>query len=247
MALGLGVVVLLYVLGFRIGSNGAFVRAGTIVLQDLPKDTEVYTDQNRAGTVRSGSTRLTLTPGTHSLIVTAPDSQPWSELVLVGEGETTFVEPLLIPLTLKERLLSEERQEEGKQALATQTLPTKAAPLLLQGGCAVVYVSGNRVIAEEGTGEACTAPPYLCSGEAEGCLPTVIFEPGDALRSVIPFPNRNDALILASGNVVYVLELDPREPRFFAPLAKGKDLRIAPWSDTSILLSKDDEARELPL
>ena len=196
---------------------------------------------------------MSLLPGTHSVVVDSDGFQPWNELVTITEGEVTHVRPLLVAKDIQEKEVPVESLADASRAIALSTLPTQNAPLLLSEGCVAVYVAGNRIVATRTDATDCSPVPYLCTEksieEFGACLPTIIFETGEALRGLIAYPGRNDALILASSNIAYIIELDPREPRFFAPIppAKGADIRIAPWTDSSILIRHDFQIKEVSL
>lgn len=242
---------ILFFLDYRIGPGGVVAKSGTVVLTGVPLGSTLYLDTIRNQTIAREETVLRLFPSAHELVVDVEGYQPWNELVYVGSGEEQRISPLLVPEVLKEKLIEESRIQEASQILSKQTLPTREKHLLVSNECVRVYVSGNRIVGERTEKEGCGTVPYLCTDEgiAEygACLPTIIFEPQETLTNFIPYPNRDDALIVASGNLVYVIELDPREPRFFAPLARSPKVRIAPWSDTSIIITSTNGPRELPL
>ena len=74
----------------------------------------------------------------------------------------------------------------------------------------------------------------------------MVFPPADRLRAVTVFPGRDDALLISSGSLVHVLELDPRTPRFFAPLYdRGEAPKAIPWTEDSILVEDGEMVLEL--
>lgn len=240
--------VALYAFGFRL-STGGLVRAGTLIVTPAPDGTEVFTDQSRVTRALSGEARVDLLPGSHSLIVSAPGMQPWSELVIIESGKDTVFTPILVPIEPIAKKLTGEERATAVAALLAYSLPTKESPLVLSGGCALVYTSGNRVIADATTTPSCTAPDYLvCAPGTEGTCPsTVIFPPNERLESVSAVPGRDDALVIAAGSQAYVVELDPRQPQFFAPIMKATRVRSAPWTESSIIISDTKDVYELPL
>lgn len=247
----IGILTLAFLAGYRPGPYGLPVKAGTLTVQNAPDGANIFIDSTRRHVVKNGRASLQLAPGTHTVIVDYGTSYPWNELVTITSDKTTTVTPLFVNSDTKAAQVEEARIAEATRALATRALPTKAAPLTLDNGCLRFYVSGTRILGEAGT-EGCVVPEYLaCTEEAKAefgaCLPTVIFESGDTLESVLPYPGRTDALILASGNLVYVLEIDPRDPRFFAPLIKGPNVRAAAWSETSIITTGAKGPRVIPL
>ncbi len=231
----IALIAILYTVGLRVGPGPSIVRVGTLLISDVPEQTEVYVDDTRRAAVVGGVARIALSPGPHTVIIAAPEAQPWSELVLIESGESFEVSPILAPTSIHGEKLAGADAEAARKAILAYKLPLKAGPLSLASGCALVYTAQNRIVAEATTTETCTTPPdYLCIGE--GCATTVIFPPTGTLRSVSPLPGRDDALLVSSGNMVYVLELDPRDPRFFAPLYKGIAPIGIPGTDGKILV-----------
>lgn|GEM_PF-805522 len=243
--------VFMYVFGLRLTGSG-FVQAGTLSIVGLPDGTAVYTDQSRMTAARGGRAEVDLLPGGHTVIVDAPNMQPWNELFMVEAGKSTVLAPLLVPKTPVANRLTGEERALGAEAILNYPLPTKAAPLPLSSGCALVYVSNNRILAEGISTETCTVPEYLlCPIEEGGARTevcpsaTVIFPPNENIESVSPFPGRDDALIVAAGSQAYVVELDPRAPQFFAPIMKGPRVRSAPWNDSSVVISDTAQVYQL--
>ncbi|MGB4076599.1 MAG: hypothetical protein WBK28_02750 [Minisyncoccia bacterium] len=246
---------LLFLFGWRLGSDGVPVLTGTLVIQEVPQGTYVYVDQVRRHSIgASGMTSLRLLPGTHSVIVDAPKMQPWNELFAISSGATTALSPILVPKELPLRVLHGDERAAGAAALLAHRLPTKTEPLVMGGGCAVVYVASNRIVADATTTPSCAAPDFLLCPEEEGGTrtnpcpsSTVIYAPRNPLESIALFPGRDDALIVAAGGTSYIIELDPREPQFFVPLIQGILVRAVPWTEHSVIISDTQKVFELPL
>jgi hypothetical protein len=224
-----------YLAGYRPGPGLTIVRVGMVSFADLPKGTNVYADQAPHGTAKNGGTlAIDLVPGNHTLIVSAPDMEPWVGIVSVKSNQTADISPIFVPSAPHPKLLSGTDKTDAIKAFGSVTVPSEAAPLRM--GCTDVYVSGNRVVtAPATTTPDCTAPDYLCS---EGsCAPTISYAPTAPVRSVIPFPNRTDAVIIATGEWVYAISLDPRSPQFFAPVLQGTLPTLAPVSTTTFNVS----------
>jgi hypothetical protein len=95
-------------------------------------------------------------------------------------------------------------------------------------------VLDNRVVASAATTTGCTPPPFLCIGGT--CATTVVFAPVAPLRAVLPYPGRQDALIVSYGNTLAVIELSPLKPQFFAPLIQGIQPAAASFDATHIVV-----------
>ena len=67
------------------------------------------------------------------------------------------------------------------------------------------------------------------------------------MRTVLAYPGREDALIIATGGLLYVVELDPREPQFVGELWRGSLAFAAPWSASSVVVTDGTATFEIPL
>jgi hypothetical protein len=232
----LGILLLAVLLAFvtqaiRTGSFESF-RSGTVTVTDLPEGAVVYVDNDRSKRSGGGDITLSLSSGNHLLVVDAEGFEPWSQLVSIEKGSAVTVRPILIGETRSARQLSTEDQGAAR-SLAFANQETGAA-LRATLGCVEVRASGRDIIASATSTDSCVSPSYLC--EDGTCEPTLITNVKNPIRAVVPFPGRDDAVIVAHGDSVIVLELDPREPQFAALLYQGTAPLIAPWSDTEVAL-----------
>ncbi|HRH24654.1 MAG TPA: hypothetical protein PK109_03660 [Candidatus Paceibacterota bacterium] len=235
-----------YLAGYRLDQAG-ITRVGTLVLTDLPDGTAVYLDQARRIYAKDGTAKTTFLPGTHTVIVDAPDYQPWNELFSITAANDTVIAPVLVPVDVMGTGLTGAEATKAMNLIRTQKLPTKAAPLVVNDGCTLLSVSGPRLIADAATSSCAMLPEYLCAPGTEGCASTLIYTAKDAIRSVSPFPGRDDALVVAAGNLVFVVEVDPREPQFFAPLFKGPNIGAALYTASSTIIGDGKTVVEIPL
>ncbi len=221
--------------GFRPGPGLTLVRVGTLVVADIPAETDVFVDQAYRGTSSGNPVKANLVPGTHSVIVDAPGMQPWNTVIAIEPRQDLTVSPILVPKAPERSLLVGDEADVAADAIRATVLPTEANPLIV--GCNAISISNNRVIAAPAAD--CETPEYLCSEGA--CSPTIVYSPPAPIRSVIPFPGRTDALLVATGEWVNVLDIDPRNPQFFAPLGRGTSPLIAAEDEDSIYLSDGDK------
>lgn len=232
------IVLAFYFAGFRIGPGLSLVRVGTLVLTEVPADASVYVNSKlRSVTSSAGDYRVRLTPGVHTVIVAVPDTTPWQDALTVPSNGTVSIKPILIPNRPDGDLLLGEARAAARRVVDANALPTEAKPL--SAGCTDVFVSQNRILGKAAAG--CETPPdYLCT---DGDCGTVeLFAPVERITSVALFPGREDALFFTIGDGVYALDIDPREPRFFAPFVRSVLPRIANGTSTNLLLSFDDKA-----
>jgi hypothetical protein len=233
-----------YALGYRPGAGFTFVRTGTLVLTGLPTGATVYADETKRATAKSGDVRLSLVPGSHTIIVDAAGNNPWNELVNIDSQAETSVAPLIVPLKVTRTFIPEADRAAAEAKIAGYALPSDQHPLVMAGGCANVMVSENRIVAAAATTTGCVPPPYLCVGGT--CATTVVFCTRATQHYVLPFPGRNDTLIVAYGDTLAVLELNPLKPQFFAPLIQGGVAPVAaPYDDKHIVVHDDTSTFEI--
>jgi hypothetical protein len=215
--------------GFRVGPGVTISRVGTLTLNGLPKGATTIIDSESRGaaTATSSAKSYDLTPGNHMLIVSAANYFPWSSLVSISSGKTSPIAPIFVPMNIVATSATGTVQTAALAAIASSTLPTQAQPLILENGCADIYVENNRVVVQAASStSACTTPPsFLCANGS--CDPTVVFAPNTKLNTVLPYPGHSDALIVGINNILYAIALDPRSPQFFAPILEGASVPVA--------------------
>lgn len=235
-----------YIAGFRPGPNLTFVRVGTLVVEGLPRGATVYVDGARRGASMGVDMRLPLVPGNHNVIIdTGVEFHPWNDLVSIQARTDTISKPLLVSKETKMKTLGDSDFASAKTLLRNYHLPTEASPLLLAEGCAEVRVSENRIIAVGTTTDGCTPPTYLCTGDA--CIPTILYSAISPIRSILPYPGREDVLVISYGTMVAVLELNPLEPQYAAPVYTGVSPIVLPWTADTLVVIDNGHAYQISL
>ena len=56
---------------------------------------------------------------------------------------------------------------------------------------------------------------------------------------MLPYPGRQDALLVGLNNVLYAIELDPRSPQFFAPVLTATNPVFGLLSDGTLVVKND--------
>jgi hypothetical protein len=236
-----------YIAGYRLDQAG-FTRVGTLIVTGLPEKSTVYVDAARRISPVGGKAEIALTPGTHSVIVDSANNQPWNEIVTITQATNTTLAPIFVPTKIERKVIVGADRDNGLALARSTFMPTYTAPLMLENGCVRVYVEGAHIVAEAATTTpSCASSPYLCTPGTNQCAPTIVFSPRGAIHAVLPFPGRQDALVVAAGSLVYAIETDPREPQYFAPLFKGAVTGAALWSPTSVIITNGTLVIELPL
>ncbi len=228
-------IIWVYLSGWRLGTDPIVYRNGAIVFNTLPPGSTIYIDDARRHTGVTGGADTHVKEGRHTVIIDAPGFQPWNEMVEVTKNTNVVLNPILVP---KIPVSNEIPEKDSMLMRALKSnLPTADSRLDLKDSCVSVYESFGRLIAAPM--EGCTPPAYLCS--EDGCAPTVIYAPKDRIRTVTNYRGRSDALLIASGTGVYVLEIDPHSPQFFAPLYQGIAPRVVNLSPLKITIIDQDK------
>ncbi|MBA3789005.1 hypothetical protein H0X32_01250 [Patescibacteria group bacterium] len=226
-----------YLEGYRVGPGIRLSRVGTLTL-NLPAGATVYADQIlRNSTTKAGAIDIELISGSHSIIVSIPGDYPWSDLVAVTSGKNIQLSPILVPNKPDATVLTDSARTDALNAIASTTIPSKTNPLRLEGGCAAVYVSNNQIITDAVTASGCTPPVYLCIDGS--CASTIIYSPTIKLSAVLPYPGRQDALLVGLGNTLYAIALDPRSPQFFAPVLGATNPIFGVLSNGTLVVHND--------
>jgi hypothetical protein len=224
--------------GYRVGPGLKIEKNGTLSIYNLPEGTAVYTDERNRDYAVKGQVKIPLLPGAHTVIVDEPGYQPWNELFTITAEEDTVLNPIEIPADVKASTLRGAEMSAAQVAIWSEKLPTKAKPLSIAGGCAYVYADRNDVIAEASTtATGCAIPDFLKAADGS-YAPTVIYS-AEQLNDVLPYPNRGDALVVASGATLYAVEVDPRGPQFLRALAKGAASLHAGYDAAGTLYATD--------
>lgn len=223
-----------HAVGYRLGPGLSIVEIGTVTLTNLPEGTTIYVNEVLEKSPRGNEARLKLLPGTHSILLGFDSLYPWTELVTVPSGAEVSITPILIEQSAKETTLHDEERILAESAIDGVTLPTRDAPLLVHGGCVGIYVEAGDLFAKPVADSSCEPIPFLCY--EEGCATSVLPPENEAVRAVIPFPGREDAVIVALGQSIYAVEIDSRAPQFVAPILREHLPEIAPWKENSFVV-----------
>lgn len=237
-----------YAFGYRFGPGISINRVGTLTLSNVPAGASVYADQvlKKTSSATTTAMKVELGRGSHTVIVAVPGDYPWSTIVSIQSGKETPANPIFVSEKPNATPLSGDEKTTAIARIASAALPTLASPLQLAGGCALVYVSNNQIIADAATTTpGCTPPPFLCINGS--CASTIIFSPVSPLSAVLKFPGRQDALVVELGTVLFVIALDPRAPQFFAPILTGTNPIPGALPDGTIVVQNNTAVYRLKL
>ena len=229
-----------YAAGYRFGPGVSINRLGSLSLTNIPNGASVYSDQvlMRTTTATTTALHIDLVRGSHTIIVSAPGDYPWSSVIIVQSGKQTTVDPILLSETPHAVPLTGTDRTDAIARISSATMPSLSSPLLLSGGCTLVYVANNQIVADTAsTTPGCTPAPFMCTNGS--CAPTIVFAPISPLAAVLKYPGREDALLVQLGQVLYAIALDPRAPQFFAPVLTGTNPRAGALPDGTVVVQNN--------
>lgn len=235
----------LYAQGYRIGPNISLVKTRTLTITDLPKGASIFADYTPRGKSNGSIVHIELVPGDHTLIISAPNYSPWTKIVTVPEDTSSTVQALMVPKALSGTLLSGTAAKEARKLVVSATLPSSKKPLVLAGGCALVSVSDNKIIAAPVTTATCVPPPYFCVNDS--CAKTIILSPTHKILALVAYPRHSDALIALIGKDIYAFSLDPRAPRTFVSVLHGIAPKMAIRPDGTVIVTDQSSVYTLSL
>ncbi len=176
-----------------------------------------------------------LKPNNYLVLATNEKFWPWAKIVQVERGEVEALTPLLVPKVIdtQEILKTDSVRKTLTALFATTTISssvtkigTSTPPNALVKKGVQIWHEGNALFAQW-LGENDAAPEYFC--EAGGCTKSIkVFQSFVPIRTADFYPGRDDAIILALDNGIYVIEIDRRPTQNFYPLYRGQepDFRI---------------------
>jgi len=139
--------------------------------------------------------------------------QLWSKKLSISSGNTINATPFLLPGEIN---FNELKNYDGRYYRLFQT---KEMHQVSQSQNVSIQVAGNTITATW-IGEA-SVPHFFCTDETCTHEQNVFSHKVEPIRYATFYPGREDLIILAVGNAVYVIEIDKRGTQNFQPLYTG--------------------------
>lgn len=182
------------------------VKGGTLVIEEARGNSDVFIDNKRVGhTNEEGHASFSgIKIGKRTVIVAHEDSWPWILDFASVSGRTTTLQPLQVFEDPRGSNLV--NSEDPLYIRATQNFndyrePTRIAPL--ERADVRVWVEGTRILTQKNE-EVRT-----------------VFTSPNAIRNVFWYGDRTDAVIVASHDKVFALDLRASEIQNFQPIYMG--------------------------
>lgn len=175
-----------------------------------------------------------LKPDQYLVLATNDQFWPWAKVVEVTEGQVEALNPLLIPKVIEVEEIEKTDSIRRNLIAVFATTTVSAVPVTNSTSTPGALIKKNVKIWHSGAklfaqwqGSSGVIPEYFCNG-GNCTKPIQVFEAYDSIRTIDFYPSRDDAIILALDNGVYVIEIDKRPTQNFYPLYRGDspDFRV---------------------
>jgi hypothetical protein len=143
--------------------------------------------------------------------------------VTVGSDESIILKPFLAAKQVSGAIVPESDPEYAsiRSQIMNNALPTAQAPLRSEDGSLSIWTENETDIIAQWQGNPQQAPEFLCDGD-ECNDRQVVFDGVETFRNISFYKDRNDALLVATQDGVYILEVDnSQDPRNFQPVYRG--------------------------
>ncbi|MBX4210653.1 hypothetical protein KW783_01645 [Candidatus Parcubacteria bacterium] len=244
----IGIVLAIVIGGFLIFANrgnGVFSGPHATLKIEIPVNgVDVIVDNAVVGKSRPAgeafSTNVSL--GNHTVIVTKNTFWPWSKKIIAEKGQIISFKPFLITQNVSGSVITASDPEYNGlfQRVSNSALPRLKpdAPAkktneslkdwldknvlnkkVSNDGTIALWVNNNSVFAAWIGPDDKIDNPIFCTPE---CNPVTEVLPSQAvIRNVEFYKDRNDLMVISTGNSIFIVELDRRDTQNFQPLYTG--------------------------
>jgi len=232
--------VILFVQGYRLGSDFSLVRVGGIYIGGVDSDTEIFLEsmvQNGTRSMKQGFFIDGLYPGKYLVSVKREGFTSWSKDVVVYGEKVTEVYPMIVPLTIAVHEIPRQiESQRGFFGSATSTgggtnalflevfrLFEKDENSTPSTRRSVMIWKNGRDIQYRWLGSAMQGAPSFCGIQL--CIATsTAYTTLEPVSRIDFYPGRNDVVLLGLASGLYALEIDSRPPQHLIQIYSGKNI-----------------------
>lgn len=258
---------ILWSTGYRPVTLLSWEKSGAIYVYASQEGASIYLNEDEVHTTgffQRGVFLSDITPGEHTVVVAKEGYWPWQKHVNVTNGIVEEAISFMIPRAPEgtvifprtdEQLATTDRPPNNLEyinimeefasvatstfaSIATSTEPLSSVVATSSRERVLLVAQKGGLIAEFNEQGADDPPRVFC--DITPCRSEIIVFEGDtSVRQADFYPGRENVAILATGNGVYALDIDPRPPQNFQPIYKGT--RPAFLLDGETIYIKDGE------
>jgi hypothetical protein len=253
--------IILYTAGYRWTRDFKLYKTGGLYISSPLSGSKIYVngkEEKETSFFRNYLFMQSLLPGQYSVLVVKDGYWLWSKKLSVKEEFVTETEPLLLPKDTKGKIILKEnysplefsKYEEILNVLnglkkplsskATQQEQDDRYTRLSSNGKEKIWwdPKQNRLWAEW-LGDFVSLPYYFCDNN--GCSTKIlIYSSKTPIKNAEFYPQRKDAVVIATQNGIYAVEIDGRGGRNIEPVYKGKDPIFTTYKNDNNLYVLDE-------
>lgn len=237
IALGGILIFLLFVL-FAASSTYKEATGGSISLVIPYASSQVFLDNKKELTTLTPNEEITfsgLTAGVHSVLVHRPGFLPWAKDFFLAEKTSVVATPFLLPIEI---IFDETTDTNGIYGIYNKLFKEKETHKTSPSQNISIDVAGNTITATW-IGES-SVPYFFCTNEVCDTKQNVFSHKVMPIRYAEFYPNREDLILFAVGEGIYIIEIDKRGTQNFQPLYIGKSPDFRFDIDSNTMIVRDD-------
>jgi hypothetical protein len=187
-------------------SGPYLVKGGSLIVAQAQPNSDVFIDNRRAGKTNAngGGSFDGIKSGTRNVIVAHPDFWPWILDFESAPGQTTTLQPLQVrrdPVESSIVRTDAVLKDQADAAFVQYREPTRIQPLSRNG--VRVWIEGTTIVTQ--TGEVLVE----------------LFSSKDPIRTIFWYGERSDAVVVASRDTVFALDIRTSRVQNFFPIYQG--------------------------
>jgi hypothetical protein len=236
-----------YTSGYRITTQG-ISQVGTIeIIVPNPHSLVIINSKEFTRTTAANEvvTIPSLTPGSHTVLISRPGYWPWAKEILVTSDTTQELFAFNIKQELSGVLITEADPEYHRLRfdVGKNLLPKETLPAVSENGNLSIFSRDGSLIVAEWLGEELRS---FC--QASDCIiPLTIFSASEeTIKNIAVLPGRDDVVLFSLDNAIYALEVDTAGQNFQI-IYSGTDPRFILSSTNSIIVLDGEQLMEIPL
>jgi len=224
-----------YALGYRLDSTLTIQQTSTITIPIPHKNVVVYMDNERRGFSRDENDKIVIRgvqPGKHVIIAARSDLVPWSKTLNTEYNKDFELRPFFVKYEGDVTIVPTTAFDYATRLknATSYPVPTSESPLFSEDGSVAVMTDGGTLTARRV--RSSVLDYVFCPEKCSEMTTIATFEV--PVKNIAFYPGRNDVLIIAVSDGIFVIELDKRETQNFAPLYIGIAPTFKVTSDRTI-------------
>jgi hypothetical protein len=232
-----------YGLGLRF-HEGHIVHTGSVNVTLPSEEGLLFLDEKqiKSAVGESEFTFSKVSPGEHTLVYVEEGSFPWQRSFVLAPREKLAFIPFTTTVNFSGFFINPPDEEYAKlrSSFTSSKGDSEVAPLLSDDGMIMLWTIGTTVFLDW-RGDEATIPDIFCGDGGDVCHTRLLFfESATPINNATFYKDRNDVVIIASGDAVFAVDALINGFRNFQPLYDGTGVDFRKKSDTELYVSDQD-------